>query len=48
MVTGIVQHHDGKGGRRLLGNQTVEGVDAHLGGDGCYRRVLDLLALMTQ
>jgi len=31
MDTGIVQHHDGKGVRRLLGNQAVEGVDDHLG-----------------
>jgi len=48
MDTGIVQHHDGKGVRRLLGNQAVEGVDDHLGGDGCYRRVVDQLALTAQ
>lgn len=48
MDTGIVQHHDGKGVRRLLDNQAVEGADDHLGGDGRYRRVVDQLALTTQ
>lgn len=48
MDTDIVQHHDGKGIRRLLGNQAVEGVDNRLGGNGRYRRVVDQLALTTQ
>lgn len=48
MDAGIVQHHDGKGVRRLLGNQAVEGLDDYVGRDGRHRRVVDQLTLATQ
>ena len=48
MDTGIIQHHDGKSVRRLLGNQAVKSLNDHLGGDGRHGRVVNQRALTTQ